>query len=312
MHTFSRRKFLALAGISGAATLSGFSALAALKASGMKRLTILHTNDTHSRLDPYPANDPNFPNMGGYARRAAIVRQLREEDPELLLLDAGDFFQGTPYFNLFGGEAELKLMSKLGYDAATLGNHEFDNGIDGLNNVIHHAKFPLVSSNLDLSDTVLRGKTKPYLVLERNGIKTGIYGLGIELRGLVAPSNYRGMKYLDPIEVARETEQVLKNRHRCQVIICLSHLGFSYNHNRPSDVVIARETSFTDIIIGGHTHTLLDPPVKEQNKTNQTVTIGQTGSGGVRLGKMEVWLDPGSGEKLVESNTTKIYKNQEA
>jgi len=307
MFTLSRRKFLALAGISGAATLSGFSALAALKSSNQKRLTILHSNDTHSRLDPFPPNDPNFPNMGGYARRAALVNHLRLDDPELLLLDAGDYFQGTPYFNLFGGEAELKLMSQMGYDAAILGNHEFDNGLVGFHNVHHHAEFPFVISNYDFSDTILKGVTKPYLVLERNGIKVGIYGLGITLRGLVAPSNFEGLKYLDPVEVARTTEETLKNRHRCQVIICLSHLGFSYNHDRPSDVVIARETSFTDIIIGGHTHTLLDPAVKEKNKLNRDVTIGQTGSGGVRLGKMEVLFDVSSEEKNVVAYTTKIF-----
>jgi 5'-nucleotidase len=311
MFTLSRRKFLALAGISGAATLSGFSTLAAMKGN-LKRLTILHTNDTHSRLDPYPPNDPNFPNMGGYARRAALVNYLRLEDPELLLLDAGDYFQGTPYFNLFGGEAELKLMSQMGYDAATVGNHEFDNGLVGFHNVHHHASFPFVVSNYDFSDTILKDVTKPYLVLEKNGLKVGIYGLGITLRGLVAPSNREGLKYLDPVEVARTTEETLKNRHRCQVIICLSHLGFNYNHDRPSDVLVAKETSYTDIIIGGHTHTLLDPPVKEKNKLNREVTIGQTGSGGVRLGMMEVLFDLNSGEKLVEASTTKIYKNQGA
>lgn len=312
MHTLSRRKFLTLAGISGAATLTGFSALAAMKSGKLKRLTILHSNDTHSRLDPFAPNDPNFPNMGGYARRSALVNQLRLDDPELLLLDAGDYFQGTPYFNLFGGEAELKLMSQMGYDAATVGNHEFDNGLLGFHNVHHHAEFPFVISNYDFSDTILKGVTKPYLVLERNGIKVGIYGLGITLSGLVAPSNFEGYKFLDPVEVARDTEETLKNRHRCQVIICLSHLGFSYNNDRPSDVVIARETSYTDIIIGGHTHTLLDPAVIEKNRRNQEVTIGQTGSNGVRLGKMEVLFDTNSNEKLVESNTTKIYKNQGA
>jgi 5'-nucleotidase len=311
MYTLSRRKFLTLAGISGAATLSGFSAMAAMKGN-LKRLTILHSNDTHSRLDPFPPNDPNFPNMGGYARRAAVVKQFRQDDPELLLLDAGDYFQGTPYFNLFGGEAELKLMSLMGYDAATVGNHEFDNGLVGFNNVMNHAAFPFVISNYDFSQTILEGKTKPYLVLERNGVKVGIYGLGIELGGLVAPSLYDGLKYLDPVEIARDTEETLKNKHRCQVIICLSHLGFSYNHDKVSDVVVAKETSWTDIIIGGHTHTLLDPAVKEKNLRNQDVTIGQTGSSGVRLGKMEVMFDLASGEKLVETNTTKIYKNQEA
>ncbi|MEE4177258.1 MAG: metallophosphoesterase [Bacteroides sp.] len=311
MHTISRRKFIAMAGLTGAATFGGFPVMAAMKSS-KKKITILHTNDTHSRIDPYPQNDPNFPDMGGYARRAAMIKQLRFEDPELLLLDAGDFFQGTPYYNMFGGEVELKLMSTLGYDAATLGNHEFDNGVYGFNNAIKHAQFPFVNANYDFSDTLLKGKIQPFIVLKRNGIKVGIYGLGIELRGLVAPSMFAGLKYNDPVEVARATEETLKNQHECQLIVCLSHLGFSYNHDKVSDVVVARQTRWTDIIIGGHTHTLLDPAVIEKNMRNQDVIIGQTGSGGVRLGKIEVIFDPSSEEKLVESITTKIYKNQEA
>lgn len=311
MQTITRRKFLAIAGISGAATLGGFSAMAALN-SNQRKITILHTNDTHSRIDPYPPNDPNFPDMGGYARRSSIIKQYRLEDPELLLFDSGDFFQGTPYYNMFGGKAELKLMSALGYDAATLGNHEFDNGVFGLNNVIDHAGFPFVNANYDFSNTLLKGKIQPFIVLKRNDIKVGVYGLGIELRGLVAPSMFTGLKYNDPIEVARDTEETLKNKHKCDLIVCLSHLGFKYDYDKVSDVIVARETQWTDIILGGHTHTLLDPGVKERNLRNQLVTIGQTGSGGVRLGKMEVLFNFNTGEKLVESITTKIYKNQEA
>lgn len=311
MHTLNRRKFLALAGISSAAALSGFSVMAAMKPS-LKRLTILHTNDTHSRLDPYPPNDPNFPNMGGYARRAAFVNSCRQIDPQLLLLDAGDIFQGTPYYNMFGGEPELKLMSMMGYDAATVGNHEFDNGLDGFLEVLPHAEFPFVSANYDFSNTILDGKIKPYIVIEKNGLKVGIYGLGIDLKGLVPPSLFGETKYLDPIEKARETEETLKNRHKCSLIICLSHLGFNYEHDKVSDIIMARETNFTDIIIGGHTHTLLDPAIKESNQQDYDVTIAQTGSGGVRIGKIEVLFDADSDEKLVQAYTTKIYKKQGA
>jgi 5'-nucleotidase len=311
MHTLNRRKFLALAGISSAAALSGFSVMAAMKPS-LKRLTILHTNDTHSRLDSYPPNDPNFPNMGGYARRAALVNSFRQEDPQLLLLDAGDIFQGTPYYNMFGGEPELKLMSMMGYDAATFGNHEFDNGLDGFLEVLPHAEFPFVSANYDFSDTILDGKIKPYVVIEKNGAKVGIYGLGIDPKGLVSPSLYGETKYLDPIEIARETEKELKKKHKCSLIICLSHLGFKYEHDKVSDLILASETYHTDVIIGGHTHTLLDPAVKELNQQNKEVTIAQTGSGGVRLGKIEVLFDADSNKKLVEAHTTKIFKNQVA
>lgn len=306
MNTISRRKFLAMAGISGAVTLSGFPAFAS-KNPNLKRLTIIHTNDTHSRLDPFPMNDPNYPGMGGYARRAALINQHRLEDPELLLLDAGDIFQGTPYFNMFGGAPELRLMTKMGYDASAMGNHELDNGIDGFLRVLPNAGFPFLAANYDFSATVLRNQIGSHIILKRNGIKVGIYGLGIDPRGLVAPSLFAGLKYLDPVEIARDMENRLRNRHRCQVIICLSHLGFRYDDDKVSDVVLARQTSFTDVIIGGHTHTLLDPAVIEKNALGKAVVIGQTGGNGVRLGKMEVVFNPSNEEKLVDFYTTKIY-----
>lgn len=311
MNTISRRKFLAMAGISGAATLSGFSVLAA-KNENLRRLTILHTNDTHSRIDPFPPNDPNFPSMGGYARRAALINQQRQNDPGLLLLDAGDIFQGTPYFNMYKGVPELKLMTKMKYDASAMGNHELDNGIDGFLNVLPNAGFPFLAANYDFSETALRNKIESHIILNRNGIRVGIYGLGINPRGLLAPSLFADLKYNDPVEIARDVENTLRNRNRCQLIICLSHLGFNYNSDQVSDVVLARHTSFTDIIIGGHTHTLLDPAVTEKNALGKNVTIGQTGANGIRLGKMEVLFNDSAQEKFVECNTIKISKNQEA
>ncbi|HSV76793.1 MAG TPA: metallophosphatase [Bacteroidales bacterium] len=302
MIQLSRRKFLAMAGVTGAAALGGFSLWASIK-QNLKKVTILHTNDTHSRLDPFPASDPQFPGMGGYARRAAFVRQARLQDPELLLLDSGDIFQGTPYFNLFGGVPELKLMSQMGYDAATMGNHEFDNGLQGFYDVLPNAQFPFVSSNYDFSRTQLHDKVKPHLVFRRNGVKIGIYGLGINLAGLVSPVQIGDTVYLDPVEMARETESQLKNRHNCDLIICLSHLGFQYSHDQISDMKLAGETYFTDVILGGHTHTLLDPPVVANNARNQPVTIAQTGFGGVRIGLIEAIFNENTNEKFVESNT---------
>jgi 5'-nucleotidase len=297
-----------MAGVAGLGTLGGLHGMA-LAQTDLKRLTILHTNDTHSRIDPFPANDPGYPGMGGYARRAALINQFRQSDPELLLLDAGDFFQGTPYFNKYGGETELVLMSHLGYDAATLGNHEFDNGLEGLLHVLPHARFPFVCSNYDFSDTVLRDKTLPYLVLERNGVSVGIYGLGISLDGLVARHHFGNTVVLDPIEVAREMESTLK-RKGCDLILCISHLGFRYEHDRVSDYILAGHTRETDIIIGGHTHRRLDPAEVVRNESGREVTIGQAGSAGVFLGRMVVYFEPDTGEKLVESNTTNISKNQ--
>ncbi len=299
-----------MASLAGIGAFTGLSA-AAFEQSGLKRITILHTNDTHSRIDPYPANDPNVPGMGGYARRAALVKHYRRSDPGLLLLDAGDIFQGTPYYNMYGGEVELKLMSHMGYDAATIGNHEFDNGMDGLHKVLPNASFPFVCSNYDFSGTILRGQTIPYLVLERNDIVIGIYGLGIDPAGLVGSNLTGDTRYLDPIEVAREMETELKQKKRCELIICLSHLGFRYDSERASDYMVAQATRFTDIIIGGHTHRRLDPPEVAINLEQQPVYIGQAGSGGVYLGKMEVVIETASNKKLVEAYTTKIIEKQE-
>lgn len=311
MKNTDRRTFIKTIGIAGAAALSGISLQLPGMASGSDKITLLHTNDTHSRIDPYPANDPRYPGMGGYARRAALINYYRDIDPELILLDAGDIFQGTPYYNRYGGEAELVLMSKMGYDAATIGNHEFDNGLDGLLKVMPHATFPFVTANLDFSNTVLKDKTISHLILKRNGIKTGIYGLGIDPNGLVSPPLYQDTIYLDPIEVAREMETLLKDKHRCDLIVCLSHLGYSYRHEKVSDLVVAKNTRHTDIIIGGHTHTLLDPPDVVPNMKQEPVYIAQTGSGGVRLGMIEVAFKKDTGEKLVTSYTKNVFKIQE-
>jgi len=301
----NRRSFLRLMGIAGMGALTGLAGKA-LAGMGVQKLTILHTNDTHSRIDPYPMNDPRFAGMGGFARRAALINYFRGMDPDLLLLDAGDIFQGTPYYNFYGGEPELMLMSKMGYDAATIGNHEFDNGLDGLLKVMPHANFPFVTANLDFSDTLLKGTTKPYIILKRKGQKIGIYGLGIDPNGLVSPALFSGTRYLDPVEVARDMEATLLSRHRCNLIICLSHLGYSYRHNKVSDLVVAANTSHTDIIIGGHTHTVLDPPAVVANSLNQPVTIAQAGSGGVRMGVLNIYFEEGNNQKMVESYTTKI------
>lgn len=305
----SRRQFLKMAGLAGAGTLIGLTGLGQSR-EGIRKLTILHTNDTHSRIDPYPANHPNYPGMGGYARRAALINHYRSIDPELLLLDAGDIFQGTPYFNVYGGKPEFMLMSRMQYDAATFGNHEFDNGLDGFDKALPHASFPFVSSNYDFSQTILAGKLKKSLILHRKGIKIGIYGLGIDPHGLVSTKLYGDTRYHDPIEVAREMEYMLYQKEKCELVICLSHLGFDYQDDKVSDMVLAGNTRHTDIIIGGHTHTLLDPPVIAKNMNKQNVYIGQAGYGGVRTGIMEVLYHSGSGQKSVGPVTTFFLNNQ--
>lgn len=306
MQHVDRRKFLKTIGIAGAASLAGIPVALALREAGIDKVCILHTNDTHSRIDPWPDNDPSYPGMGGYARRASLIKQFRAAEENLLLLDAGDIFQGTPYYNLYGGEPELRLMSKMGYDAAAFGNHEFDNGLDGFKKVHHHATFPFLAANYDFSQTLLAGKIKSYTILEKAGKKIGIYGLGINPKGLVSRALYGDTKYLDPVGVASETEELLFKRHGCDLIICLSHLGFRYETDQVSDVVIAKNTRYTDIIIGGHTHNLLDPPEVVANQTDRNVTIAQAGFGGAYMGKLNVYFDKPANKKFVESYTTKI------
>ncbi len=304
MRHIDRRDFLKTLGIAGAATLAGIPSLA-FRDAGIHKIAILHTNDTHSRIDPYPKNDPNYPGMGGFARRASLISKTREKEPHLILLDAGDIFQGTPYFNMYGGKPELKLMSQMGYDAAAFGNHEFDNGMDGFKEVLPYANFPFLAANYDFSKTILAGKVKDYFVLTKGDHKIGIYGLGIDPKGLVSKFLYKETKYLDPIEKAREMENVLV-RMQCDLIICLSHLGFDYEGDKVSDMMVAGNTKYTDIIIGGHTHTRLDPPKIARNIENRPVAIGQAGYGGTYIGAMEVFFDAQGEKSFVESYTTKI------
>ncbi|WP_026837928.1 bifunctional metallophosphatase/5'-nucleotidase [Gillisia sp. JM1] len=257
-----------------------------------KHITILHTNDVHSHIEPLGPNDPRNPNMGGVARRATLVEQIRAENPNTLLLDAGDIFQGTPYFNFYGGELEFKLMSKLKYDAATLGNHDFDNGLNGLLSQMPHAEFDFISSNYDFSNTILDGQTSPFKIFKKDGVKIGVFGVGVELKGLVNESLYKETKYLDPVEIATEMTRILKQEKKCDLVICLSHLGYEYkNESKISDVLLAKQTKDIDLIIGGHTHTFLDKPTILQNLEGKKVLVNQVGCYGLYLGRIDFYLD---------------------
>lgn len=256
-----------------------------------KHITILHTNDVHSHIEPMSPNDPRNPNMGGIARRATLVEEIRRENPNTLLLDAGDIFQGTPYFNFYGGELEFKLMSKLKYDAATIGNHDFDNGIDGLYAQLPNANFDFISSNYDFSKTILEGKTHPYRIFTKDGVKIGVFGLGIELKGLVNEHLYKETVYRDPIEIATDMGRILKDDMKCDIVICLSHLGYEYSSNKVSDVKVAEATSNIDLIIGGHTHTFMEKPAVVNNKDGKKVMINQVGCFGLYLGRIDFYLD---------------------
>ncbi|WP_396191322.1 bifunctional metallophosphatase/5'-nucleotidase [Flavobacterium sp.] len=271
--------------------IAGFS-LSSFTSSDLKHITILHTNDVHSYIDPFPADHPRNANMGGVARRAALIESIRKENKNVLLLDAGDIFQGTPYFNYYGGELEFKLMSMMKYDVSTLGNHDFDNGIDGLYSQLPNAKFEFVSANYDFNNTVLDSHVKPYTIKHVDGIKVGIFGLGIELDGLVDKKNYKETVYNNPIEVATDMARILKTEQKCDLVICLSHLGFKYKDepNKPSDIVLAQKTKDIDLIIGGHTHTFLDKPVIEKNLEGKEVLINQVGCYGLNLGRIDFYL----------------------
>lgn len=257
-------------------------------------LTVLHTNDVHSHIDPFPPTHGAYPNLGGAARRASLIRTVREENPNTLLLDAGDIFQGTPYFNFYGGELEFRIMSRMGYDAATLGNHDFDNGLDGFLAQLPYADFPFVSANYDFSNTVLDGFVKPYTVFRKNGLRIGVFGLGIRLEGLVDPNLYRETQYLDPYEKALDAARQLRETEQCDLVICLSHLGYRYRDpERPSDVNLALQTEGIDLIIGGHTHTFMEKAEQFTNRAGAPVVVNQVGCYGINLGRVDFTFQPG-------------------
>ncbi|WP_111682999.1 bifunctional metallophosphatase/5'-nucleotidase [Winogradskyella tangerina] len=270
-----------------------------------KHITILHTNDVHSHIDPFGPEDKRNANKGGVARRATLVENIRRENPNTLLLDAGDIFQGTPYFNYYGGELEFKLMSMLKYDLATIGNHDFDNSIDGLYAQLPNAKFEFVSANYDFSNTVMDTHVKPYKVLVRDGVRIGVFGLGIQLEGLVDKKMYKETVYHDPIEIAQDMSRILKEEESCDLVICLSHIGYYYKNspNRVCDLNLAKATKDIDLIIGGHTHTFLPKPTIAQNSKGQNVLVNQVGAYGLYLGRIDFYFEPG---KELKSESTTI------
>ncbi len=270
-----------------------------------KKITILHTNDVHSHIDAFGPDDGRNPNQGGVARRASLIKAIREENPNTLLLDAGDIFQGTPYFNYYGGELEFKLMSMLNYDVATIGNHDFDNGIDGLYAQLPHAKFDFISANYDFSNTIMDTHVKPYRIFIKDGIKIGIFGLGIQLEGLVDKKMFKETVYLDPIETSQEMTRILKEDEHCDLIICLSHIGYFYKNapDRISDLNLAKATKDIDLIIGGHTHTFLDKPTVVKNLENKNMLVNQVGCYGINLGRIDFYFDS---EKNKAANGTSI------
>jgi 5'-nucleotidase len=287
-----RRDFIEKTAASTALLSLGLS-LSSFESKETKHLTILHTNDVHSYIDPFPANHPRNANMGGVVRRAELIETIRKENPNVLLLDAGDIFQGTPYFNYYGGELEFKLMSMMQYDLSTIGNHDFDNGVEGLYAQMPHATFEFVSANYDFKNTVMDGLVKPYKIFNKNGIKVGVFGLGIELDGLVDKAMYKETVYNNPVETAQDMVRILKKENKCDLVICLSHLGYNYKEepNKLCDLKLAAITQDIDLIIGGHTHTFLDKPTIVKNLVDKEVLVNQVGCYGINLGRIDFYLN---------------------
>lgn len=300
-----RRDFIIKTAASTAFLSLGGISLSSFDSKKTKRITILHTNDTHSHIESFPTTDAKYPGQAGVARRATLIDQLRNENPHTLLLDAGDMFQGTPYFNFYGGELEFKIMNLLKYDAATIGNHEFDNGVAGLANQAPIAQFDIINANYDFKNTLMDGFTKPYKVYKKDGIKIGVFGLGVKLAGLVNKREYGETIWHHPIEIAQDLSRILRKEEKCDLVICLSHLGFKYAHkNLTSDLDLASLTNGIDLIIGGHTHTFLDQPVIVKNAEGKDVIVNQAGCYGLRMGQIDFYFD----ELNNKTATSKVIK----
>lgn len=279
-----------------------------LAATGTTRLTILHTNDVHSRLEPFPMDGGRNQGQGGVAARAALIRQIRQENEHVLLLDAGDIFQGTPFFNMYLGEPEIKAMSAMGYDACTMGNHDFDAGVENFARQMRHATFDCIVSNYDFTNTPLAGKVLSHKIFKKGPLKIGVFGLGIKLKGLVPENLYGATRYLDPLEKANEMAHFLKREKRCDMVICLSHLGYKYNNDTISDVVLAAQSRHIDLIVGGHTHTFLDVPTVVNDLEGKPVLVNQVGFAGLRLGRIDIELGALKDKNLINAQSVSIEK----
>lgn len=308
----NRRKFISQSALAAGAFLVGPNmARAAEWFEGNVRLTVLHTNDTHSRIDPFPMDGGRNQGLGGVAARARLIQQIRQQQEHVLLLDAGDIFQGTPYFNIYKGEPEIKAMTAMGYDATTIGNHDFDAGLEVLDRQLRqHASFPMIVSNYDFTGTPMEHNYQPYKIFKKGPLKIGVLGVGIELQGLVPENLYGRTRYLEPIQHANQYATELKQKG-CDLIICLSHLGYKYADNKISDLILAKETENVDLIIGGHTHTFLEAPVSVKNKRGEDVLINQVGFAGIQLGRLDFIFEKRKGKKLLESTPIVVSKKSE-
>ncbi len=306
----NRRNFLYQTFFTGGALVAGSRLLEAGEYLAPQQLVILHTNDVHSRLEPFPMDGSRNQGLGGVAARSELIKKIRSENEHVLLLDSGDIFQGTPFFNIYKGEPEIKAMTAMGYDACTIGNHDFDLGLENLaTQLSNHANFPMVVTNYDFTGTEMENKTEPYRIFKKGKVKIGVFGLGIALKGLV-PENLAGKtQYLDPVEKANATADLLKKQKGCDMIICLSHLGYSYSGEyKISDVLLAKDSRNIDLILGGHTHTFLDAPVLLKNKDGDDVIINQVGFAGIILGRLDFEFSKFNPKKLSGAHTISVIK----
>ncbi|MGI9066280.1 MAG: bifunctional metallophosphatase/5'-nucleotidase [Pyrinomonadaceae bacterium] len=306
----TRRKFLGTSLIGGAAfsclpavpsfltstnSISDFAAPLLQPDVGETLITILHTNDTHSQIDPLPDNDKQNPGKGGVARRATLVKRVRQENPNTLMVDAGDVFQGTPYFNFFKGEVEYKSMSMIGYDVVTLGNHDFDNGVAALAAAMKFSNFDFVSSNYEVRGTPIESRVKPYVVRELGGVRVGVMGLGINPTGLITPDHFKGVAYRDPVKAAQEAVRALREKERCTLVVCASHLGYypEAKGDEIGDTQVAAQVDGIDFIASGHTHTFMTAPVVAKQPQGGKTIIFQVGKSGIYVGRVDMKLRDG-------------------
>lgn len=272
-------------------------------------ITILYTNDTHSRIDPFPVNAREFAGLGGIAKRSSLVNKIRLEEEHILLLDAGDVFQGTPWFNVYGGKVDFEMMSQMGYDAMAIGNHEFDCGLEGFAEAAAYADFPFLCANYSTRKTPLHPFVERQIMKEIEGFKIGIFGLGIQLEGVVDPKLSGDVRYRDPIINAKRIVENFRDFHHCDYIICLSHLGYKYNSNQIDDITLAQTVSGIDLIIGGHTHTFLNEPVAIESSGGSETLITQMGHSGIRLGRLDLNVTEQSPKPIVSSRFYTIGEN---
>lgn len=307
----TRRKFITQTALAASSLLASKQLFAGMgEYNAINKLTILHTNDVHSRLEPFAMDGGKNQGLGGVAARAELINKIRREQEHVLLLDAGDIFQGTPFFNIYKGEPEMKAMAAMGYDAATMGNHDFDAGLENFSTQLRKANFPILLCNYDFTNTPMEFNYQPYKIFKKGKLTIGVTGVGIEMKGLI-PDNLTGnTKYLDPVENANRMADKLKKEKGCDMVICLSHLGYKYKDdpNRMSDIILAKETDNIDLIIGGHTHTFLDAPVVLKNKSSSDVLVNQVGWAGIILGRLDFEFSKLKNKNLIKSHTVVIGK----